>query len=1041
MPIEAIVGSQNGISPPDSLYTRPSPHILIANTTTIVYSQGVYFRCINTAPYPKDLPATFYSEVTTGTTTSTISLGQAYFDGVTATLYTTLLGSGTNRVSVTWPGESRYEGFTTTMVNSISVIPAFSYQGSLIFSTTPSTTNQLLNPTGTLHLSSGTSITGNIRILQNGTSSQTLLQTVSVNNTNTVKFSLNPNLFTKTANNQYQLQAIWDGGFVDSLPYFGTSSNIITQIVTTGTLTLRGPLFNQSRYPSIFTATANTSLVTTATVKFLDGPNVIGQITTIGNSATISINSGTLNSGSHVISALWYGSNPLVVSNNFTTTIVPAVLATISSNINPNPFYIYNQDKTTNTSLVSASITVSGAYAGHAPTGTVNIVDSTSTLATGTLSASTLTNSSVTLTWGPYANHETLGTRNLSIVYPGDIWNLANSQTTTLTISKPIPAISFSMFSENNFYLLGNVTYTATKPDNTLLDNNITFLNQTTGVPVGSVPFVGNTATYVAYPGAVGTYTFVAVYPGDTYHQAFTSTGITKVITKVPQAFSFSAVPTVPYNLTWPDGTFGSVIIPGDTMTLTVASSANSSLTNVARTFQIKDNGNNITTPTLAFNSYNQNSTSTLYTVAGTLPEGNSGFSAYAPETTYFLPEYSNTVTIYKTTFAPTSITWHLDTSIMPTGQSFQRKSGGFSRSGNGPLNTIYDRSIVLDSQTNIIGTNFVSYLQFGGGNLWGKKDTNIYAKNLTSNITATIAINDVFAPQDLTSDYNNVFNFGTSGLATATTFTLSTPADKINQSTSSNITLNTVWIDTLWQPDYPNLGAQSYIGQVGIKINDNPSINTSTSNITYNRNISSTYTKVWGQITPYDAQTAYGYQSNLQVSGPTPLPSIGRYWPAPYYQGSLNFMNMYFNTSSGIVIKGSPTALPGKTQYTNSGTLTIKLSSLTSATSIGLILVKEISNSGFNGGSTGIYTSYFDAVDNIKTDINGGNYTPYIISTGTSTTTINWTDTVPLGTTRKYFAVFVDRSVLATTATSVITQASMTYTNFGINIISQNQS
>ena len=136
MPIEITLGSQNGIQPKDGLYTRPTPHLLIANTTSTYYLDNTYLRVINTAPYPKDVPVEFYCINVNNGTTSTISLGTATFYGATATLLTSELGTGTNTIYATWPGESRYEGFTTTMTNTIFVDEIRIYAGTLLLGTT-----------------------------------------------------------------------------------------------------------------------------------------------------------------------------------------------------------------------------------------------------------------------------------------------------------------------------------------------------------------------------------------------------------------------------------------------------------------------------------------------------------------------------------------------------------------------------------------------------------------------------------------------------------------------------------------------------------------------------------------------------------------------------------------------------------------------------------------------------------------------------------------------------------------------------------------
>lgn len=137
--MEFSPASQNGIMPPDQLYTRLTPHLMVATSSSAYWSAGLTVKVINTAPYPKTIPVSIQSQFTpTGSTSSsTVTVGEGYFDGATATIFLTNLGTGTNLLSAHWPGESRYQGFDYTMTTAINVLPGVPLSGGLNLSVSP----------------------------------------------------------------------------------------------------------------------------------------------------------------------------------------------------------------------------------------------------------------------------------------------------------------------------------------------------------------------------------------------------------------------------------------------------------------------------------------------------------------------------------------------------------------------------------------------------------------------------------------------------------------------------------------------------------------------------------------------------------------------------------------------------------------------------------------------------------------------------------------------------------------------------------------
>jgi len=164
MALTILPTSQNGVVAPSQALTRPSPHMLISNSSSTYYTGGIYLKSINTAEYPKQIPVTFYTTAVNGTQTTTATLGTAFYRGVTATLYATTLPTGTNYISATWPGESRWAGFTTTMTTSIVCNSASIFSGNLSLTSSQNPINEFDSFNLTLTSSAGSSMSGSVTL-------------------------------------------------------------------------------------------------------------------------------------------------------------------------------------------------------------------------------------------------------------------------------------------------------------------------------------------------------------------------------------------------------------------------------------------------------------------------------------------------------------------------------------------------------------------------------------------------------------------------------------------------------------------------------------------------------------------------------------------------------------------------------------------------------------------------------------------------------------------------------------------------------------
>jgi hypothetical protein len=401
--------SQNGVKPVDQLYSKPSPHLLIANTNTTGFGQGVYVKCINTAPYPKDVPAEFFATVyasgnsvtqtilkpginakqyhyggvsatlnafedtplgdrlvfvvgsntttnaltsgtalktiagdldigfvfpnqdllapynendngigtwtwivltegpystatntiidnlvgagaafladgwvlTTSTTSTqttfepvgdpieTVSIGTSTFVGATATVYLHDIPTGTNILSVYWPGESKWEGFRTTMTNAISVAPGIPLGKPITISVSPypAVVDEPVTFRATTTASSA---------IMNGSKEDWYFNTVDrgysyFTGTSTVFTTTFATTATETVFGR------WNGGLLNGNYYIGQDSNTLTLpvnergVLYTSLSLSASPNPTNSHYPFNLTVQLNTSTIFTGTTVSISG--------------------------------------------------------------------------------------------------------------------------------------------------------------------------------------------------------------------------------------------------------------------------------------------------------------------------------------------------------------------------------------------------------------------------------------------------------------------------------------------------------------------------------------------------------------------------------------------------------------------------------------------------------------------------------------------------------------------------------------------------------------------------------------------------
>ncbi len=290
--------------------------------------------------------------------------------------------------------------------------------------------------------------------------------------------------------------------------YNSATSTVDNQVVNKATLGQNG-LANitliSSPNPStvgqsvVFTATVPTGV--TGTVQFKDGTTLLGTGTISGTTATFA--TATLAAGTHPVTAVYsgdanYNTATSAVDNQVVNkaTLGQNGLANIVLTSSPNP-------STVGQSVTFAATVPSGV------TGTVQFVDGTTTLGTGTIAGTTATFTTTTLA---------AGTHPVTAVYSGDAnYNPAtsavhnqvvNQQSTTTTVSSSVNPSAF----------MQSVTFTATvapTAGSILPTGTVQFSVDGTNVG-GPVTLNSGTAAFTISTLAVGLHAVTAAYTPDT---------------------------------------------------------------------------------------------------------------------------------------------------------------------------------------------------------------------------------------------------------------------------------------------------------------------------------------------------------------------------------------------------------------------------------------------------------------------------------------------------------------------------------------------
>ena len=443
----------------------------------------------------------------TGTVTfldGTTSLGTATIASNTAQLTVPNLTAGSHSITSKYSGDGNLSGSTSAVLTE-TVNQATAATG-VVSNLNPATFGQSVIFTATVQATGTGTPTGTVTLMDGGTS----IGSGSLSGGNAVEFTI-----ATLTGGSHSITAVYSG----DANFSGSTSTGLAETVNPAlTATTVATSANPASVGQAvtFSATVQPSTGTTASgnVSFLDGTTVLGNVALASNAAQLTVS--TLAPGSHSITAVYGGSANLAGSTS--TALVEmvnqaATTTTVTSNLNPAP---YGQ-------AVTFTIAIQPTTSGNV-TGTLNLLDGTTTIGVTTLVAGQHNSASFTLS-GIQG-----GTHTITANYAGDAnYTGSTSAALTQTITQGTTAITVAS-SVNPAALGQTVTLTATIVPSvgSAVGGSVTFYDGTTAL--GTASPTSNVAQLSISSLAVGSHSISAKATGDANFSGSTSGVLTETV-------------------------------------------------------------------------------------------------------------------------------------------------------------------------------------------------------------------------------------------------------------------------------------------------------------------------------------------------------------------------------------------------------------------------------------------------------------------------------------------------------------------------------
>jgi hypothetical protein len=321
--------SQNGITPQSELGTLHSRFGTLISSTSTIYGRPVIIKAISDAAMYKTEPVSFYTEYTTGTTTTNVLLGQSQFIKTEyAVLVTGALGTGTHKIYATWPGEGKYAP-VTTQSSPINVNIAAGYPlGAPIVIIPDHPTNTVIAGDATpirftASITTGTQLIGNIIFYKDHIE----IGTGQLQNAFDGSYKASV-IIDNLTSGHHVITATWPGATIGGVNYQGLTTDLDYEILRgrtistpmTLTLTPSHGIVNEGQITLV--AAINTLTSLSGIVYFSVDGSAIYNSPLANNQASITI-PNVYSIGDHDFTAIWDGNqsgSPKYIEKTTTST-------------------------------------------------------------------------------------------------------------------------------------------------------------------------------------------------------------------------------------------------------------------------------------------------------------------------------------------------------------------------------------------------------------------------------------------------------------------------------------------------------------------------------------------------------------------------------------------------------------------------------------------------------------------------------------------------------------------------------------------------
>ncbi len=323
---------------------------------------------------------------------------------------------------------------------------------------------------------------------------------------------------------QHGITATYTG---DSLNQASPVAGLVQTVSTVSTVTTLASTANPAIFGSPLTLTAQisgTGVPPTGSVTFQDGSTSLGTGTVTNGAATLTTSS--LGPGQHVLVAIYNGDTDHVTSTSTPLLETVQQRTTVSLTSSANPALAAN--------AVTFTIAVNTGAGTVSPTGSVTLLDGSTSIGTAILSASGA--ASFTL------NNLSVGQHALSATYTGDGQNFAGSspvltETVGLHTSTDVLTVSSSTVVQGQ-----PLTLVATLSGDGPVPPSGSIVFSAAGATLGTAALNASGIATLTVTPALGSYSIIATYQGDSLYKGSVSAAVSTTVIE-PTHFTITLTP------------------------------------------------------------------------------------------------------------------------------------------------------------------------------------------------------------------------------------------------------------------------------------------------------------------------------------------------------------------------------------------------------------------------------------------------------------------------------------------------------------------